>query len=526
MKLGVLIFYLLILIAMGVWSGMRSRGTARDYSLASQTIGPVLLLLSLFGTTMTSFALVGSTGESYVTGVGIFGKLATAAGIVHSACFFIVGVRLWKYGKRFGFTTQIQYFRDRLQSDAVGLLLFPVLVGLVIPYMLIGLLGGGITIETVTAGSFESLGWFEGYNHGVPAWLAGLVISLVVLTYVFLGGMRGTAWANALQTAFFVVLASITFVVIVNKYGQGGAFFESLQRLTENAFNANPEKLSKAPIPYSQYAAYLLIPLSVAMFPHVFQHWLTARSDKTFKLAIVCHPLMVLCVWMPCVLMGVWATAIPVTSGLPPDRANTVLGTLVNGIEAPFLAGLLSAGILAAIMSSLDSQFLALGTMFTNDIVTHYVGEKRFSEHARVWIARVFVVLVVAVTYGVFLVALQYRASVFPLGTWCFTGFTGLFPVVFASLYWKRFTKYGAAASILATAVTWLWLFWKSDFGGDKAYAFPESPLAIGGTTILPPLHPIVTVTVVSALAAILVSLFTKPPSQAVVDKYFPSESD
>jgi SSS family solute:Na+ symporter len=71
---------------------------------------------------------------------------------------------------------------------------------------------------------------------------------------------------------------------------------------------------SRLKIPKPVYFSFLLIPLSVGMFPHVFQHWLTARSARAFKLPIVMHPIFIMIVWMPCVLLGVWASA--ATSGI------------------------------------------------------------------------------------------------------------------------------------------------------------------------------------------------------------------
>ncbi len=115
--------YLVLLLALGSASNRLFRGTARDYALASQTIGPVLLLLSLFGTTMTAFALVGSTGRAYTLGAGVYGLLASASGIVHSLCFFLIGVPLWRLGRRHGFVTQVEFFRRRLESPGLGLAL-------------------------------------------------------------------------------------------------------------------------------------------------------------------------------------------------------------------------------------------------------------------------------------------------------------------------------------------------------------------------------------------------------------------
>ena len=111
---------------LGLMASRMFRGTKKDYLLASHSIGPFLLLMSLFGTTMTAFALVGSSGEAFKEGIGVYGMLASSSGIIHSLVFFVVGVKLWSLGRRHGYTTQIQYFRDRLDSDFVGILLFPI----------------------------------------------------------------------------------------------------------------------------------------------------------------------------------------------------------------------------------------------------------------------------------------------------------------------------------------------------------------------------------------------------------------
>ena len=215
-QLAIIIGYLVLLLACGLLANRISRGTARDYMLASHSIGPVLLLLSLFGTTMTAFALVGSTGKSFQLGVGVYALMASSSGIIHSLCFFLVGIKLWSLGRQHGYTTQTQYFRDRLESRAFGFLLFPILVALVIPYLLIGILGGGAVIEGVTLGIFP-----DTPDEGLPAWIGSLMICSVVLVYVFLGGMRGTAWANAFQTTVFMVLGVITFLVIARQLGGG-----------------------------------------------------------------------------------------------------------------------------------------------------------------------------------------------------------------------------------------------------------------------------------------------------------------
>ncbi len=521
-QLVVIAIYLCLLLFLGFFASRMFRGTKKDYLLASNSIGPFLLLLSLFGTTMTAFALVGSSGEAFSQGIGVYGMLASSSGIVHSLCFFLIGIPLWRLGQKYNYTTQIQFFRDRLQNDFIGLLLFPILIGLIIPYLLIGVMASGVTIQSLTAGAFPTIEMFQtnspATDGGISPWLGSLVICLVVLTYVFFGGMRGTAWANAFQTIVFMILGVVTFVVIANKLGNQETLWENLKVIAEKI---PEEKATRSAMSMTKFFTYLLIPLSVGMFPHLFQHWLTAKSDKSFKVPVVCHPLFIMVVWAPCVLLGVWATTglLPAVPPLPtlPNGAinqNAILPFMVNVLTDPLLGGLLAAGILAAIMSSLDSQFLCVGSIFSNDIVSHYWGEERFSDKQHVWIARGFVVAIVVVTYGLSLMG--YR-SVFSMAIWCFTGFASLFPLIIAAIYWRRLTAPGAISGILAMIGTWLYLFHQSDWGANKAYTI-RLHWGAGDYELMP-----VVATFVSCLIAmVVVSLFTRPPEDETLDRFFP----
>ncbi|MEX0689721.1 MAG: sodium:solute symporter family protein [Pirellulales bacterium] len=528
--LVILGIYLGLLVLIGALAGRLSRGTSADFQLASHSIGPVLLLMSLFGTTMTAFALVGSTAEAYRRGSAVYGLLAAGSGIVHSACFYFIGTRLWAWSRQHGYRTQIEFFRDRLQSRLVAAVLFPVLVGLVVPYLLVGVLGGGEVASQVTAGAFAPSGtfpgWFAASNHGLPRPLASAVICLVVLAYVFIGGMRGTTWANALQTLIFITLGLVTFLVVARGVGGGDSLWASL--VTASAA-VPPDKLGTAGVPKLVWFGYLLVPLSVGMFPHVFQHWLTAKTAASFKLPIVGQPLCIAAVWAPCVLIGLWATT--PAAGLPTGvRDNEILGLMVARHAGPVLSGLLAAGVLAAVMSSLDSQFLCLGTLFARDLVPGLTASGRLSERAAVRLSRGFIVAVVVATW---LLSLVTPTGVFSLGVWCFSGFAALFPLVAAAVFWQRLSAPAAVAAIVTTAATWAGLFWHSGFGTAKGYAFPPLPgsdaalglgLMGGLGHVLPPLPPVVLLVGLSTIVLVGVSLVTRPPDEATLERFFPRD--
>src|SRR4029453_6041987 len=231
------------------------------------------------------------------------------------------------------------------------------------------------------------------------------------------------------------------------------------------------------------FFSYTFIPLSAIAFPHITIFCLTARKLAQFKKTVVLYPLCIMAIWLPCVCLGGMAnraTDVPaikaklearrtlVTQGatLPPEQrevlreeaaGDDVLLRLLDHHAPVWLAGLLGAGIMAAVMAS-DSQILALSTMFTEDVFAHYGGKTRFGEAVQVQTGRAFVVIlppvpfVAALTppHGLFELAIQYA----------FSGFAALSPLLIAALFWRRSTRWGAllvalwvAATVLAVAL-------------------------------------------------------------------------
>ncbi len=597
LQLWIIAGYLGALILLGLASNTVFRGTAIDYFVASRGVGPIVLVLSIFGTTMTAFAIQGSSGEAWDAGVGVYGKMASWSGIVHAACFFLVGVKLWSFGKRYGYQTQIQFFRDRFGSNNLGVALFPILVLLQMPYIIIGIIGSGTIVGIATAGAFPA--WFPATNGAVPFWLGTLGCTAVVWLYVSLGGARATAWANALQTLIFLVVGVVTFVVIADRLGGAAEATRRVQefnptkltrgvtaeheqiyreqlaawqattqaakdvggtetpvprlandtpkaasRAAESLAAASQPAASQRPGPPAaltavkphrpkemselEFLSYGFIPLSVAMFPHLFQLWLTARSAKAFRLTVTLHPILVMLIWAPCIAIGVWATSAmhngvvvvpftpegPYVSGGPAPHANAVIGLMVRALTDPVIGGLLAAGVLAAILGGMDAQFLSLGSMFTHDIVDHYVRHDRMTDHQRLLTGRTFVIMVVLVSWLLAL-ALRETQPIFNLAIWCFSGFAALFPLAAAALYWKRTTKWGAYASIAAGI-------------GSGVYFYVANGIAHQFSSRMEPevwgLVPAAPMVVFAAVALVVVSWLTPPPPVETVRKFFPSD--
>ena len=484
MTLAVILIYFGLVLTIGIASNRLFRGTGEDYFLATRSIGPFILLMSLFGTHMTAFSLLGASAEGYRSGIGVFALMASSSALVVPTVFYFIGTRLWALGKRHGFITQVQFFRERWDSPGLGLLLFVVLVALVVPYLLIGVMGGGMTLASITGGL-------------VPRWAGSLAVCAVVLTYVTFGGLRGTAWVNTFQTLMFMILGALTFFWILRSVGGLSA---ALQRVSEQS----PELLVRGEaIKPLKMLSYMCIPLSVGMFPHIFMHWLTARRAETFRLPIVAYPLCVAVVWVPSVLLGVIGSAeVP---GLEGPAASSILVRMIQLHAPELLAGLLAAGVFAAIMSSLDSQVLSLGTMFTQDIVRHYGFHDRMSEKQQILSGRLFVGGILLLTYLISLVA---TPSLFKFGIWSFTGFTALVPVVVAALFWKRSTRIGTVASIVTAIALWVYFL-------SEGWSVPN--YTVGGSGVIPA----AVILAATGGVMVVVSLMTRPPDDAVLKRFF-----
>jgi SSS family solute:Na+ symporter len=156
---------------------------------------------------MTAFSILGSSGHAFNNGIVTYGLMASSSAFVIPLSLFFIGTRVWALGKKYGFMTPVQMFRHRWECGHIGTVIFAVQAIFLAPYIVIGVMGGGTTLSAISGGV-------------VPFWFGGALVALVVMGYVFFGGMRGTAWVNTFQTTLFLCFGAIAFVVI--GVGMGG----------------------------------------------------------------------------------------------------------------------------------------------------------------------------------------------------------------------------------------------------------------------------------------------------------------
>jgi SSS family solute:Na+ symporter len=507
--LAIVGLYLVTVVYVGIFAFRRAerRAGAEDFFLAGRSLGPFVFVLSLFGTNMTAFSILGASGHAFANGIVTYGLMASSSALIIPLSIFAVGTRLWALGKRHGFMTPVQMFRDRWECGHIGTIIFAVQAVLLVPYIVIAVMGGGTTLSAVSGGL-------------VPFWLGGAVVSLVVMGYVFFGGMRGTAWVNTFQTVLFLSFGAVALIVI----GRGlGGFDRAMETLL--ASPATAPLLTRERVSPLFFFSYTFIPLSTIAFPHITIFCLTARRLVQFRRTVIFYPLCILAIWLPCVFLGVAANSMrdvpriqqklearqalaAAPASMPADeRANLrrraagddVVLVMLDRYAPLWLAGLLGAGIMAAVMAS-DSQILALSTMFTEDVFAFYGGKARFGEAVQVQTGRIFVVILTIVA---FVVALRAPQSIFDLAVqYAFSGYAALSPLLVAALFWKRSTKWGALAVALWTLVA---VIYTARVPGALAW--------FGLMAVVP-------MTVISCVLMVVVSLATKVPSAKTIERY------
>ncbi|WP_046470501.1 sodium:solute symporter family protein [Allosalinactinospora lopnorensis] len=473
--------YFLAILFLGRISARGAGRGKEEYFVAGRSLRGFVLFASMFGTNMTAFVMLGLAGQSYRGGLGTWAMLLGASVLVLPIHFYL-GYRCWLVARREGITTPSEFYRERFGSETLGVVAFFFLCLWTLPVVLTGVIGGARVFESLTDG-------------GVPYWLGAFIITAVVAYYTTAGGMRATAWTNTLQTTVFLGFLLLAVVYVPIHAGGPGALLSQVQV-------AGPHLATRVweePTGLGPTLSFFVL-FSSANFatPYLWVRMISARSGRSLRQMATLYPIAIALAWAPAVLLGVWATAI--VPGLEGPAADSVVFALSGAIFPTWLVALGLISLFAIVMSSMDAQALTISNLFTVDVVQRFTGlTDSEKDRARVvWYARCFVLVLLAILYGVSLMPLP---TVFDLATFAFTGFMCFFPLMVGGVLWRRATAAGAVASVLvgqAVAIT----------GFLELYPFPYG------------LQPPVWVALSTWGTFVVVSLLTRPPDAERIERF------
>lgn len=473
---AVCIAYFAVVVVIG-WLAYRRTGKgSEEYFLAGRSARTLVVFMALVGTNVTPFVIMGIPGLAYHQGVGVFGFNAAIVALGIPWTFYAIGFPAWKAARRVGAITPAELFAVRLHSPAVGAVLFAAFVVYTLPYVVTSVLGVGIAVSTLTADAVS----FE---------LAAALLLLVTIGYTTVGGMKATMWTNVFQGAVFIGLIVVAFVAVAR--GLGG-FSAATAAVAEVA----PSLLEKGDRPIyglGSWASWgLAISLTVVAFPHMMVRLFAARDVATLKNACRLYPPTLVLLWLPAVMFGVWgAAAFPGLEGRASDR---IFVLLVQAHLGDLLQGVALAAVLAAVMSTIDAQFLTLGSMLSRDVLRRLRPD--LGERQEVAAGRWFMLALAVVTYGV---AVWRPASIFDIAKFSFSGYVMLVPLMYGALHYRWVTAAGAIASVVAGNVVLL-----------ATTSLSSPPL-----TILP----VAWGFGAAIVALVVVSRWSAPPPRAAIDR-------
>jgi len=435
LSLGIVGAYMVVAMAVGVVAYRLTDRSAEDYYLASRTLGTVVLLFTTFATLLSAFTFFGGPNLAFAAGPEWILVMGLMDGIIFAVLWYVLGYKQWLVGKRHGYVTLGEMLGDRFGSTPLRVIVAGVSLVWLFPYVMLQQKGAGQAIVGLTDGA-------------VPFWVGAGGITLFMILYVTVSGMRGVAWTDTLQGLFMLSLVWIAVAWVLSAVGGAGAATAALAE-------TNPDFLSLGGGLYSpQYiiSTAVSIAFGVTMFPQINQRFFAAGSKKVLKRTFALWPVLVLLLFVPAFMLGTWAAGLGVTV---PEGGN-VIPALLGEYTPTWFAALVIAGAMAAMMSSSDSMLLSGSSYLTRDVYRPLKrafgsGDAETADDGReTLVARVGVVVFATLS---FVASLYTPGTLVQIGDTAFSGFAQLTVPVALALYWQGTTRYGMYAGILGTQV-------------------------------------------------------------------------
>jgi len=446
--LGIVVAYLLLALGVGLLAYRVGGSDAEDFYLASRTLGTLVLLFTTFATLLSAFTFFGGPNLAYAAGPEWILVMGVMDGILFAVLWYVIGYRQWLIGRARDYVTLGEMLGDRFASPLLRALVAGVSLLWLFPYVMLQQMGAGEALRGLTAGT-------------IPYWGGAALITVFMIVYVMLAGLRGVAWTDTLQGLFMLSVLWVAVVWIVSAVGGVGA-------ATDGMIAANPDFAALGGGLYSPQfiiSSAVTIAFGVTMFPQINQRFFVAKSATVLKRSFALWPVLVLLLFVPAFMLGAWAAGLPIEV---PEGAN-VLSVLLAEYTPTWFAALVVAGAMAAMMSSSDSMLLSGSSYFTRDLYRPLV-DPDASDRREAWIARLGVAAFATLA---FVASLSRPGTLIEVGDTAFSGFALLAPPVMIALYWTATTRDGMLVGVAVPQFLYL-----------LHVLVPATTVRIGGTAV------------------------------------------
>ena len=477
-ELIVFCLYLLFMLGIGIYFFVRSKsGGEKSFFLGGRQMGPWVSALSAGASDMSAWVLMGLPASIYALGLGE-AWIAVGLAIGYTISWLVEAPRLRRYSIAAKDSITIpQYLTNRFLSSSRALQVVCAIIFLV-------------AYTVYAASSIKACGTLFNTVLGIDASVAMYVAGVIIVSYTFLGGFSAVCWTDFFQGMLMLgaLLAAPIFALVLLGNGTVAPSAVNL-----GAGYWNPFLDDAGAFDWKAILSGLGWGLGYFGMPHIIIRFMSLRSDRDLKKSAKIGITWTVLILTFSVAAGVIGN---VFLGQIED-SSIVFITLVRNIFrfAPILIGLLLSAILAAAMSTADSQLLASASAFASDVYKPILRRGKAGEKEMQWASR-FVVLAIAVV-AVLIASNPGSGTIMGLVENAWGVFGAAFgPAILLSLFWRRFNFAGALAGILTgAAVDILWLVFLKDLG----------------------IYEIIPGFVASLLVAVVVTLCTKAPSDDVI---------
>ncbi|MGJ7918984.1 sodium/pantothenate symporter [Neobacillus sp. LXY-4] len=448
-----LLIFLMIIFSVGIWSNkyvVQSDSFIKEYFLGERQLGGFILAMTMVATYGSAGSFIGGPGVAYTQGLGwVF--LAMAQLATGYFTLMVLGKKFAIIARQYEAITLIDFLKERYKSKAVVLISAVSIIIFLFSSMTAQWIGGARLVESLT-----------GLSYG----MALLIFVGSVLVFVIVGGFRAVAITDAVQG---VVMVVGTLILLVATIIAGGGIPKIISSLAaENPNLISPFGAAGNLTPAYVSSFWILVGIGVVGLPQITVRAMSYKNSKAMHSAIIIGTIVVGFIMLGMHLIGAFAR--PVLPGV--EIGDKVMPLLSMKVLPPYIAGIVLAAPMAAIMSTVDALLILVGSTIVKDVYLNYIKPDADIDH----IKKVSYGVTAAVGIFVILFALNPPDLIVWLNLFSFGGLESVFiwPVIFG-LYWGKGNKYGALTSMIVGMGSYILL--------DRLY-----PNAFGVHTVVLPI--------------------------------------
>ena len=500
-ELFVLIVYFVAMLGIGIWFFIRSKSESeKDYFLGGKTMGPWVTAMSAQASDMSAWLLMGLPGSILAFGLGqVWIGIGLALGTALN--WILVARRLRRFSQAANDSLTLpQYLSNRFATKSKVLQVTCAIVFLVC-----------FTVYVASA-FVAGTGVFTTLFPSIDEWLAMLIFAAILIVYTFLGGYKAVCWTDFFQGLLMLAaVLAVPIIIMVTKDMNAGLL---TQTVVSNCGESYSFVNSVFGAPANEIANGLAWGLGYFGMPHILVRFMAIKKPSMVKKSAIVAITWVVLALGAVVCLAIFGRMLPVGEELLlADKQSLIFVQFARDLFPAAITGFLLAAIIAASMSTADSQLLVASSSFTSDIYKPLV-RKKASDKETLWVGRIVVLIIAVIAFFIASSEGNGAQAIMNLVSNAWAGFGSAFgAVVLLSVFWRRFTYKGALAGVIAGAVTdvlWLILF-TSTLDGMFGEGVSTCICNTGIYELIPGF-------IVSMLAAVVVTLLDKAPTKEVTD--------